>query len=69
MFVHKGNDRVTVQVVCDQQYYDEIGHFHDARYVSASEALFRLFQFKIIDKNPNVVRLDVHLEDHRTVCF
>lgn len=68
-YVCKGSDRVTIEMVRGEQRYDEIGHFQDARYVSASEALWRLFQFEIIDKQPTVVRLDVHLENYHTVYF
>lgn len=46
-----------------------MGQFQDARYVSASEALWRLSQFEIVDKQPAVVRLDVHLEIHHKVYF
>lgn len=68
-YVCKDSDRVTIEMVRGEQCYVEIGHFQDARYVSASEALWRLFQFEIIDKQPTVVGLDVHLENHHTVYF
>ncbi|CDF39089.1 ATP dependant DNA helicase [Chondrus crispus] len=46
-----------------------ISNFQDARYVSASEAAWRLFSFDIVDRNPPVVRLAVHLPNHHTVYF
>ncbi|CDF36294.1 unnamed protein product [Chondrus crispus] len=39
------------------------------KYVSASEAAWRLFSFDIVDRNPPVVRLAVHLPNHHTVYF
>jgi len=68
-YVCKGSDRVTVEVIGDNQRYDEISHFQDARYVSASEASWRILGFDIVDRSPPVFRLDVHLEGHHTVYF
>lgn len=68
-YVFKGNDRVPVQLVRGQQHYDGISHFQDGRYVSASEALWRVFRIETIYKSPTVVRLDVHLENHHTLYF
>lgn len=65
--VCKGSDRVKVQTVQREQHYNEIGHFKDARYVLASEALWRLFQYYFTDKYHTLVRLGVHLEHHHTV--
>lgn len=68
-YVDKGKDQVTVQLVREQQNYDESGHSQDALYVFASETLWRLFQFENIYKNPNVVCLDVHLENNHPYIF
>ena len=43
--------------------------FLDARYVSASEACWRLFKFEIVENNPHVERLEVHLSNHHTLFF
>ncbi|CDF33021.1 unnamed protein product [Chondrus crispus] len=68
-YVCKGQDRVTMEITAKNERYDEISNFQDARYVSASEAAWRLFSFDIVDRNPPVVRLAVHLPNHHTVYF
>ncbi|CDF36818.1 partial DNA helicase [Chondrus crispus] len=56
-----------MEITAENERYDEISNFQDARYVSASEAAWRLFSFDIVDRNPPVVRLAVHLPNHHTV--
>ncbi|CDF37017.1 ATP dependant DNA helicase [Chondrus crispus] len=68
-YVCKGQDRVTMEITAENECHDEISNFQDARYVSASEAARRLFSFDIVDRNPPVVRLAVHLPNHHTVYF
>lgn len=80
-YVCKGPDRVTVEVSTtksnvdgrdepeEQLVIDEIKSYQDARYVSASEASWRLFSFPIVEHNPTVERLEVHLEGRHTVYF
>ncbi|CDF36122.1 unnamed protein product [Chondrus crispus] len=68
-YVFKGQDRVTMEITAENERYDEISNFQDARYVSASESAWRLFSFDIVDRNPPVVRLAVHLPNHHTVYF
>lgn len=58
-----------LQLVRGQTWYDEISHFQDARLISATDALWRLFQFKIIARALTVVQLDVHLENGHTLYF
>lgn len=54
-------------MVGEKQRYDRICSFQDARYVYASEALWSLFHFELIDEQLIAVRLDVHLENHHIV--
>lgn len=68
-YFYNGIDRVTIKIVRGGQRYNEIGHFRDALYILASEALWRLFQSVAIDKQLTVVRLDVHLENYHIVYF
>lgn len=66
----KRDDCDTVQMVYSQKMYDEICQLQVARYVSASETLWRqLQQIKITDKNPSVVRLDAHLGNYHILYF
>ncbi len=56
-----------MKIVEETGRYNEIGQFHDARYVSASEASRRILAFDIVDNEPPVYRLEVHTEGHHTV--
>ncbi len=51
------------------QSRDEITKFQNARYISASEAIWRIFNFKNHDQHPLTERLPVHLENGQTVFF
>ncbi|CDF33636.1 partial DNA helicase [Chondrus crispus] len=68
-YVCKGQDRVTMEITAENERYDDISNFQDARYVSALKATWKLFSFEIVDSNPPVVRLAVHLPNHHTVYF
>lgn len=68
-YVYKSSDRVTNKMLRGEQRQIEIEHFQGAWYVSASEALWKLFQFELIYEQPTVLRLDVHLKNHQTVYF
>lgn len=48
---------------------DEIENYIKCRYVSASEACWRIFSFIIQYKEPSVQRLTFHLEDQQEVYF
>ncbi len=68
-YVCKGSDRVTMEIVEETGRYNEIEQFQHARYVSASEASWRILAFDIVDNDPPVYRLEVHAEGHHTVHF
>ena len=83
-YVCKGLDRVTVEVrkprnnqsaeiprkdVTEEVVIDEIKDYQDARYLSATEADWRLRGYSIVEHNPNIVRLEVHLEGQHVVYF
>ena len=68
-YVCKGSDRVTIELSREKKKYDEISLFLDARYVSASEASWRLLKFEIVENSPHVKRLDAHLPEHHTLYF
>ncbi len=58
-----------MEIVEETGRYSEIEQFQDARYVSASEAAWRILAFDIADSDPSVYRLDVHTEGHHSVFF
>jgi hypothetical protein len=48
---------------------DEVDMFMNARYVSASEAYWRIYDFKLHKRDPPVEKLPCHLPDQQTVLF
>ncbi len=68
-YINKGSDRVAMEIVEDSGRYNEIEQFQSARYVSASEAAWRILACDIIDNDPPVYRLEVRTEEHHTVYF
>ncbi|KAI2502245.1 helicase [Fragilaria crotonensis] len=65
-YVYKGHDRAAVQMGED---VDEIKLYLDGRYVSASEACWRLFSLRLHSEKPNVMRLMFHLPNQQSVVF
>ena len=49
--------------------HDEITNYLNARYVSASESCWRLFEFGLQERSHHVERLPVHLANLQTVVF
>lgn len=81
-YVYKGHDRASVEmrssgregqtengVAVQVEGEDEIKQFLDARYVSASEACWRIFHYSLHKKYPSHQRLQIHLEGQQNVCF
>ncbi|PNY15928.1 ATP-dependent DNA helicase PIF1 [Trifolium pratense] len=74
-YVNKGHDRSNImiskgkRVAKDDDSLDEIKRFYDCRYLSPSEAVWRLFKFDIHQKFPAVIRLSIHLENQQSIKF
>ncbi len=80
-YVCKGSDRVTVEVRTFQPdeahpgnprqvpTIDEIQQYQHARYISASEVAWILFSFPMVEHQPPVERLEVHIEGHHIIYF
>ena len=49
--------------------YNEITHYVDARYVSASEACWRIFHYDLHTHSPAIQRLPVHLPGQEQVIL
>ena len=69
-YITKGNDRVIIQLDSEGQpkevvVHDEIENFVNVRYVSASEALWKLYRFPIHSRKPAVEKLPCHLENEQ----
>ena len=77
-YINKGSDRATIVLQENpltnsgdnsEIVVDETKEYLDCRYISASEACWRIFEFKIQYQNPAVERLNFHLEKKNTVTF
>jgi hypothetical protein len=64
-YIYKGHDRTTLEFSGE----DEIKQYLDARYISACECCWRLFEFNLHCEEPNVIRLPVHLPDQQLTYY
>ena len=74
-YINKGQDRI-IAGLCrtrgegeNEQDVDEIQEYFNCRYVSASEASWRILGFDIHYQTPSVERLSFHLLGEHTVVF
>jgi hypothetical protein len=76
-YIYKGHDHATVEISCHSDNAtkgnvvetDEIKKYLDCRYVSASEAAWRIFKFDMHERFPIVERLQYHLPNQQMVLF
>ena len=72
-YIHKGPDRIMVAVGENKEERniaaDEIQRFEVGRYMSASEACWRVFEYNVQKKSPNVEVLQIHLENEQQIIF
>lgn len=71
-YIYKGHDRTTIEVSGgdgQREARDEIKEYLDARYISAIESCWHIFEFPMHAENPTVYRLPVHLPDQQMVYF
>ncbi|KAI5427367.1 hypothetical protein KIW84_032693 [Lathyrus oleraceus] len=75
-YINKGYDRITAAIVPNDdgtsnqpQNIDEIKHYIDCRYVSPSEASWRIFSFPIHGRKPTVERMYFHCEGQNSVYY
>nr|XP_047144916.1 uncharacterized protein LOC100200664 [Hydra vulgaris] len=67
-YVYKGHDCANV-VINESVDHDEINTYLDCRFVSAPEALWRIYEYSISDMSHTVIRLQIHLPDNQRVYF
>ena len=67
-YMFKGPDGARYAVTQDEDR-DEINDFIKARYLSASEAVWRIFGFHINHREPSVSPLKIHLPDRDYMVF
>ncbi len=76
-YVYKGHDRATIEISRQNDNatkgnvveVDEIEKYLDYRYVSRSEAAWRIFKFDMHERFPIVERLQYHLPNQKMVLF
>ncbi|XP_044582937.1 uncharacterized protein LOC123263956 [Cotesia glomerata] len=64
-YLNKGSDQASFTV----QDFDEVTKYQAGRYISSSEAVWRIFRFPIHDRFPSVMHLAVHLENGQRIYF
>src|ERR1044072_5854480 len=76
-YIYKGHDRATItlsqtnghQISDTPDPVDEIKMYLDARYISASESIWRIFHYRMHNHTPNIQRLAIHLPNQQSVTF
>ncbi|XP_073046401.1 uncharacterized protein [Primulina eburnea] len=67
-YIHKGPDRVALELR-NGQNCDEIQQYVDGRWISAPEALWRIFSFEFSRMYPSVIRLQLHTPNQHLIYF
>ncbi len=77
-YVYKGHDCANIKLerpvpekmaLSKTLEWDEIKAHLDARYVSAPEAVWRLFEFPLHEKSHSIIRLAIHLPNMQPIYF
>ncbi len=76
-YVYKGHDRATVEISRQSDNAtkgnvvkaDEIKKYLNSRYVSALEAVWRIFKFDMHERFPTIEHLQYHLPNQQMVLF
>ncbi|GFR01921.1 ATP-dependent DNA helicase, partial [Trichonephila clavata] len=66
LYVNKGSDLAVFGV---QNANDEVTSYQNGRYISTSEAIWRILSFSIHERFPPVTHLDIHLENGQRIYF
>ncbi|XP_057799073.1 uncharacterized protein LOC131014899 [Salvia miltiorrhiza] len=66
-YITKASDRMGAKITNTNN--DEISEYIDCRYISACEAMWRIFEFPIHYRTPRVERLYFHLEGEQNCVF
>jgi len=65
-YINKGSDQAYFSV---RNAHGEVDNYLNGRYISKSEAVWRLLEIPLYEKNPTAVHLAVHLENEQRVYF
>ena len=67
--MNKSCDQAVFALGTDGTANDQVQRFLMNRYISSSEAVWRILDFPIYERHPTVVHLAVHLENGQRVYF
>ena len=76
-YVYKGHDRAIIEFkavgenveTAEAKSVNEISQYLEGRYVSATEACYRIFAYELHANMPHVLRLALHTKDRQPVYF
>ena len=70
-YIYKGHDRVAIYIAFPnrENVMDEIQQFQDARWVSAQELIWRIFEFNLNEIYSPIINLQLHLSNKQLVCY
>ena len=75
-YVYNGHDRAIVEfssgenaISSGPKRRDKVANYVEGRYVSVTEACYRIFSFELHANFPHVMRLAFHLENEQSVVF
>ena len=73
-YIYKEHNRAIIEFQsgknADQpRQVDEISNYLEDRYFSASEACYQIFYFEFHSNLPHAMRLAIHIENQKSVCF
>ena len=70
-YITKGQDRIIMSVRDEKHGHveDEVENYMNACYISASKALWKIYEFLIHKKHPPVEKLPCHLPNQQQVLF
>ena len=68
-YIYKGHDCATLEMNANAFDHDEVTNHLDARYLSAPEACWRLFEYELHRHSHTIIRLPVHLPEQQMVYF
>ncbi|CAG8664149.1 16506_t:CDS:2, partial [Cetraspora pellucida] len=72
-YIYKGPDRAMINVQLEEnnrsehEIIDEINDYLNARYLSAIEATWRIFKYRIVSQSPSVTCLPIYLPEEQII--
>ena len=70
-YIYKSHDKIAVNISQNDGdiIIDEIQQFQDVQWVSAQEAIWRIFEFDLNEIYPAIINLQLHLPNNQFVSY